>query len=99
MYERFGKALNKGNCLWGSCMAQLVKCLTPDFSSGYDLTVREMEPCNGLRADSAEPAWDSLSLCPSPTLSLILPFSLKNKLKNFFLIKKKVTCLNLFLQI
>ena len=32
-----------------------------DFGSGHDLAVREFEPRIGLRADSAEPAWDSLS--------------------------------------
>ena len=45
-------------------MAQSVKCLTLDFSSGHDLTVQGFEPCIGLCTDSAEPAWDSLS--PSP---------------------------------
>ena len=28
----------------GAWMAQSVECLTPDFSSGHDLTVREFEP-------------------------------------------------------
>ena len=42
-------------------MAQLVKCLTLGFSSGHDLRVRGFEPCEGLCADSTEPAWDSLS--------------------------------------
>ena len=43
-------------------MAQSVKRLGLDFSSGHDLTVRAFEPRVGRRADSAEPAWDSLSL-------------------------------------
>ena len=46
-------------------MAQSVKRLTLDFSSGHDLTVRVFEPLMGLRADGEEPAWNSLSL-PSP---------------------------------
>ena len=56
----------------GTWVAQSVKCPTPDFSSnsGHDLMVREMEPHIGLSADIMEPAWDSLSLCPSPALSL-----------------------------
>ena len=33
-----------------------------DFGSGHDLTVCEIEPYVGLRADSTEPAWDSHSL-------------------------------------
>ena len=43
-------------------MAQLVKHPTLDFGSGHDLAVRGIEPHVGLQADSAEPAWDSLSL-------------------------------------
>ena len=42
-------------------MAQSVKPLTLDFGSGHDLTVGEFEARLGLCADSAEPAWDSLS--------------------------------------
>ena len=47
-------------------MAQSVTHLTLDFSSGHDLIVRdltvcEVEPRIQLCADSAEPAWDSLS--------------------------------------
>ena len=46
-----------------------VKHQTLDFSSGHDLPVPEIRPCVGLHADSAEPAWDSLSLAslwPTP---------------------------------
>ena len=50
-------------------MAQLVKYLTLDFSSGHDLMVQELKPHVRLCADRAEPAWDSLVLC----LSLPLP--------------------------
>ena len=32
-----------------------------NFGSGHDLMVHEFEPCTGFHADSAEPAWDSLS--------------------------------------
>ena len=46
-------------------MAQSVKHPTLDFSSGHDLTVREIEPRVGLNADSTELAWDSVS----PSLS------------------------------
>ena len=62
-------------------MAQSVKHPTLDFSSGRDLTARGFEPLIWLCADSAEPAWNSLSL----SLSLPLPhlhthsLSLSNK--------------------
>ena len=51
-----------------------------DFSSGRDLTAHGIESHIRLWADSAEPAWDSLSfsLCPFPcscSLSLSLSFS------------------------
>ena len=48
--------------MWGAWVTQSVKHLTLDFSSDYDLMVCEIEPHIGLLADSAEPAWDSLSL-------------------------------------
>ena len=68
-------------------MGQSVTCPTLGFGSGHDLTVREFQPHTGLRADSAEPAWDSLtpSLCPSLALSLSLSQN-KQINKNF---KKK----------
>ena len=53
----------------GAWVPQLVKCLTLDFGSGHDLTVRGFEPCVRLCADSAEPAWDSLPLYASPPLA------------------------------
>ena len=59
-------------------MAQLVKRSTLDLSSGHDLKVVRSEPHVWLCADSAEPAWDSLSPCVSappafvPGLSLFL---------------------------
>ena len=58
----------------GPWMAQLVKHLTRDFSSGLDLVVHEFEPHIRLCADGVQPAWDSVSpsLCPSPTRSLCL---------------------------
>ena len=51
-------------------VAQSVNGLTLDFSSGRDLTVREIEPHVRLCADSAEPAWDSLSLSLSLPLQI-----------------------------
>ena len=55
--------------LRGAWVAQSVKHVTLDLSSGYDLTVCEFKPRMGLRADGAEPAWDSLSLSlPLPGL-------------------------------
>ena len=55
----------------GSWVARSVKRLSLGFGSGHDLTVREFEPGVRLCDDSAEPAWDSLSL----PLSLPLPYS------------------------
>ena len=48
--------------LRGPWVAQSVKCPTIDFGSGHDLTVHEFEHHTGLHSDSAEPAWDSVSL-------------------------------------
>lgn len=56
----------------------MVECLPLDFSSGHDLTARGIEPCVGLRADLAQPAWDFLSL-PLP-LSSPLPLLLSQSL-------------------
>ena len=52
----------------GRWVAQLVKCLTLDFGSGYDLMVLEFELCVRLHADSVELIWDPL--CPSPFCTL-----------------------------
>ena len=57
-------------------MAQLVKRLTLDFSLGHDLTVCGFEPHIWLCADSAEPAWDSLSLSLSLSALTLLALSL-----------------------
>ena len=68
-------------------MAESVKSLTRNFSSGHDIVVCGFEPCVGLCPGSAESAWDSLSLylCPSHALS----FSLKiNKFLKCYLLKK-----------
>ena len=54
----------------GSWATQPVMRPTLGFSSDRDLTVCEFAPRIGLCTDSAEPAWDSLSL------SLPLPRSL-----------------------
>ena len=58
-------------------MAQLAELPTLDFCSGHDLMVREIKPCAGLHADSAEPAWNSLFSPLSPPLSLTLSLSQK----------------------
>ena len=57
-------------------MAQSVKSPTLGFGSGHDLTACEFEPRVGLRADSTEPAWDSLCLPLSAPLLLTLSLSL-----------------------
>ena len=58
----------------GTWVAQLVKLPTLNLSSGHDLTFHEFNPLIWLCADSAEPAWDSLSLplslSPSSTHAL-----------------------------
>ena len=52
----------------------MLKLKTLDFGSGHGLPVCEMELHRGLRADSAEPGSDFLSLTLSapPSLGLIL---------------------------
>ena len=45
---------------------------TLNFGLGHDLTVHEIEPHNRLCDDNAEPAWDSLSVCLSLTLSPLM---------------------------
>ena len=57
-------------------MAQAVKRLTLDFSSGRDLTVPEFEPRIGLLADSSEAAWASLCLPFSLPLPHLFSLSL-----------------------
>ena len=64
-------------------VAQSDKHQTPDFDSGHDLVAHEIKPRVGLCTDSAEPAWDSLSLtllclCTS-SLSHSLALSLSNE--------------------
>ena len=62
----------------GAWVAQLVKQLTLDLSSGHDLEVREFGPRIELCTHSVEAAWDPLSpLYPSLTCAHAL--SLKNK--------------------
>ena len=73
--------LFKRDCkhIWGAWLAQLVRRPTLGCGSGHDLTVHEFKPRIRLCADSAEPAWDSLSLPLShsalPLLSLSLCLS------------------------
>ena len=59
----------------GACVAQSVKCLTLDFSSGHGPTVHEFKPRIWLPADTAEPAWDSLPLPFPPPLAGSLSLS------------------------
>ena len=61
--------LAKGEPLGAPGWLSQLKHRTLGFGSGHDLAVREIEPCIRLCADSAEPAWDILSL----SLSLSLP--------------------------
>ena len=67
---------------WGTWVAQSVKHLILDCGSAHDLRVHRFEPCIRLCADTAEPAWDSLSpsLSAPPLLALSLPLKI-NKLK------------------
>ena len=63
-------------------MAQSVKHPILDCGSSHDLMVCGIEPRIGLCADSAEPAWDSLSPSLSAPLPLMLSLSFsvsKNK--------------------
>ena len=62
---------DKSLSCWGVWVNQLVKHLTLDFGSGHDQMVGEFQPGIGLCADSAEPAWDSLSL-PGSALPLLV---------------------------
>ena len=78
--------------MWGACVAQSVKRLTPDFGSGLDLMVHGIEPRVGLCADSMEPAWDPLSpsLSAPPAVILILSPSLSaSKISKHFFLKEK----------
>ena len=61
---------------WGAWGARSVKRLTLKFSSRRDLTVHGFEPHVRLHADSAEPAWASLSLPLSALPLLMLSLSL-----------------------
>ena len=80
-------------------MAQSAKHPTLDFSSGHDLTVCGMEPCNRLCADSGEPAWDSLSHSLfTPRLVCMCSLSLSQKKKIIITInnkKKRKMCFTL----
>ena len=66
-------------------MAQSIKCLTLDFSSGHDYTVCGFKPHIMQCAESAEPALDSLS--PSLFAPPLLVFSLSLKINK---LKKKI---------
>ena len=60
----------------GAWVAQSVKCLTPDFVSGHDLTVMRSSHMSGSVL-GVEPAYDSLS--PSPSAPLSPSYSLSQK--------------------
>ena len=58
-------------------VTQSFECLALAFSSGHDLTIRDMEPRIGLCTDSMGPAWDSLSpplSAPSPLTDMLSLF-------------------------
>ena len=66
-------------------MAQSVKHPTPEFGSGHDLTVDEMEPCIRL---SAQRAW--LGFSPLPlSLPLLCSHSVSVSLSKINVKKKK----------
>ena len=60
--------------------AQSVKHPTLDFGSDQDLMDHGIEPHIRLQADSTEPAWDSLSLCPFSACAYTLSLC-QNKFK------------------
>ena len=62
-------ALSKKQEVLGAWVAQWVGHPTLGFGSGHGLAVGGFEPRIGLRADSVETAWDSLSLSLSLSLS------------------------------
>ena len=75
----------------GARVARPVEHPTLAFGSRHDLEVRGIEPCVGLWADSAEPAWDSLSLslCPCSTRTLCLSLSQNKRINIFKNFKKR----------
>ena len=66
----------------GAWVVQSLKGLTLGFCSGHDLTVCGFELCIWLHADSAEPAWDSLSLSLSAPRPGYLSLKINLKKKN-----------------
>ena len=54
-------AEKKNRRKWGTWVAQSVKHLLLDFSSGHDLVVRGIEPLVWLCTESTGLAWDPLS--------------------------------------
>ena len=67
-------AVSKIAVLRGTWVVQLLNGPTLGYGSGRGLAVREFEPCIGLCADSAGPAWDyvSVPLSAPPLLMLSL---------------------------
>ena len=72
----------------GTWVAQSVKHLILNFSSGHDSMVHEFEPHIGLCTDNMEPAWTSRS----PPLSLPLPHSLSLKINKLIILLKWSRC-------
>ena len=73
----------KNKIIGGAWVAQLVELLTLDFSLGHDLMAHEFEPCIGICAGRAKPAWDSLSpsLSAPPLLMCSLFLKINKTLK------------------
>ena len=69
-------------------MAQLVKCLPLNHSSGHDLAVCEFKPRTRLCTDGLEPAWDSVSPSLGPSLTCALSLKKKKKKKKEVLFRK-----------
>ena len=66
---------SKGRAAW---VAQSVKHLNLDFSSGHGLMVPGFDPRVRLSSESVEPAWDCLS--PSLSAPTLLAFFLSLKI-------------------
>ena len=78
----------------GAWVAQSVEHLTLGFNSGHDVTVHKFEPHVRLHADSAEAAWDSVSLslssslCPSPTCAVSVSLKINKQTLKKRMLKK-----------
>ena len=79
--DKMGQVRFEGQEIRGTRVARSVGRPPLDFGSGQDLMVSEFEPHIKRRADSVEPAWDSLSLsfCPFSAHECARSLSLKRK--------------------